>query len=103
VVAAEANLGELLVFEGSGLARRIAAIRLVPLERLTEKARNRMLETASAYLRHQGNSVAMAAELHLHPQTVRYRTARLRELLGGQLEDPDARFELEVALRHLGR
>jgi DNA-binding PucR family transcriptional regulator len=45
----------------------------------------------------------MAAELHLHPQTVRYRTARLRELLGGQLEDPDARFELEVALRHLGR
>jgi DNA-binding PucR family transcriptional regulator len=41
----------------------------------------------------------MAAALHLHPQTVRYRIVRLRELLGNQLDDPDARFELEVALR----
>jgi DNA-binding PucR family transcriptional regulator len=30
---------------------------------------------------------------------VRYRLTRLRELLGGTLEDPDARFELEAALR----
>ena len=41
----------------------------------------------------------MAAALHVHPQTVRYRVARLRELLGDQLDDPDARFELEIALR----
>jgi DNA-binding PucR family transcriptional regulator len=41
----------------------------------------------------------MAKALHVHPQTARYRTARLRELLGEQLEDPDARFELEIALR----
>jgi DNA-binding PucR family transcriptional regulator len=41
----------------------------------------------------------MARELHVHPQTARYRVARLRELLGAQLDDPDARFELEVALR----
>jgi DNA-binding PucR family transcriptional regulator len=41
----------------------------------------------------------MAAELHLHPQTVRYRVARMRELLGDALDDPDARFELELALR----
>lgn len=26
-------------------------------------------------------------------------SARLRELLGDQLDDPDARFELEIALR----
>jgi hypothetical protein len=103
VLLAEENLGELLVFEGGAIARRIATVRLAPLEQLTEKARTRMLETARAYVRHQGNSVAMAAALHVHPQTVRYRTARLRELLGGQLDDPDARFELEVALRHLGR
>ena len=58
-----------------------------------------MRETALAYLDHQGNAVAMARALHLHPQTVRYRVNRLRELLGEQLDDPDARFELEVALR----
>jgi DNA-binding PucR family transcriptional regulator len=41
----------------------------------------------------------MARVLHLHPQTARYRIARLRDLLGEQLDDPDARFELELALR----
>ena len=55
-----------------------------------------MRETALAYVRHGGNAVAMAAELHVHPQTARYRIARLRELLGDQLDDPDARFELRA-------
>ena len=55
-----------------------------------------MRETALAYVRHGGNAVAMARELHVHPQTARYRIARLRELLGEQLDDPDARFELEA-------
>jgi DNA-binding PucR family transcriptional regulator len=56
-------------------------------------------ETALAFVRRRGNSVEMATELHVHPQTARYRVARLRELLGEQLDDPDARFELEIALR----
>jgi PucR C-terminal helix-turn-helix domain len=95
----EDHLAELLLFEASGLATRIAVRRLAPLEPLTPKARERMRETALAYVRHGGNSVAMAGELHLHPQTVRYRCTRLRELFGDQLDDPDARFELEIALR----
>jgi PucR C-terminal helix-turn-helix domain len=94
------NLVGLLLFEGSALAARIASRRLAPLESLSEKARARMHETALAYVRHGGNAVAMAAELHIHPQTARYRTARLRELFGEQLDDPDARFELEIALRN---
>jgi len=60
-----------------------------------------MREIALAYVRHQGKAAEMAAALHIHPQTARYRTARLRELLGDELDDPDARFELEIALRHL--
>jgi len=97
------HLADLLLFEGAALAARIAAHRFTPLEPLTEKARERMSETALAYVRHGGNSVAMAAELHLHPQTVRYRIARLRELFGDQLDDPDVRFELEIALRYKGK
>jgi hypothetical protein len=99
LVRAEQQLAGLLLFEGSALAARIAARRLAPLDSLTAKARERMRETALAYVRHGGNSVEMAAELHVHPQTARYRVARLRELLGDQLEDPDARFELQIALR----
>ena len=99
LVCAEDHLVELLLFEGAPLAKRIGLQRLAPFEALTDKARERMRETALAYVRHRGNSVEMAAALHLHPQTVRYRIARLRELLGDQLDDPDARFELEIALR----
>jgi DNA-binding PucR family transcriptional regulator len=41
----------------------------------------------------------VAAALGIHPQTARYRLARLRELFGADLDDPDGRFWLEVALR----
>jgi hypothetical protein len=93
------NLATLLLLESRDLAGRIAARRLATLADLTPKARARMRETALAHLRHDGNAVAMAAEMHVHPQTARYRIARLRELLGEQLDDPDARFELQLALR----
>lgn len=93
------NLATLLLFESRELAGRIAARRLGAFADLTPKARARMRETALAHLRHDGNAVAMAAAMHVHPQTARYRIARLRELLGEQLDDPDARFELQLALR----
>jgi hypothetical protein len=98
-VRADDALGPLLLFENRALVERIGARRLAPLRELTPKARARMEETALAYLRERGNAAAMARVLEVHPQTARYRLARLRELLGEALEDPDARFELEVALR----
>ena len=47
----------------------------------------------------RGSVTGAADELGVHPQTVRYRLNRLRELFGAALEDPDARFELELVLR----
>jgi hypothetical protein len=99
LVRIDEHLAELMLFESGPLLGRIAARRLAPLDALTEKARLRMRTTALAYIRHGGNAVAMAGSLHVHPQTARYRSARLRELLGEQLDDPEARFELELALR----
>jgi PucR C-terminal helix-turn-helix domain len=99
ILKVDDHLAALLLYESRDLAGRIAARRLAPLADLTPKARGRMRDTALAHLRHDGNAVAMAAEMHVHPQTARYRIARLRELLGDQLDDPDARFELELALR----
>ncbi len=99
LLRADRYLGELLLAQGAALTSRIAALRLAPLAELTPKARERMRETALAHVRHGGNAVAIAAELQIHPQTARYRIARLRELLGDDLDDPDRRFELELALR----
>jgi DNA-binding PucR family transcriptional regulator len=78
---------------------RLAARRLAAFDGLTPKARLRMEETALAYVQQQGNAAAMARTLGLHAQTARYRLSRLRELLGDALDDPNARFELELALR----
>jgi len=72
---------------------------LPPLAELPAGARLRLSETLRAWLDHQGRIPPIAEALHVHPQTVRYRLGRLRELFGAALEDPQARFELELALR----
>jgi hypothetical protein len=99
MVRAEDALTGLLLFENGPLVERLAARRLAAFDALTPKARRRMEETALAYVQHQGNAAAMSRALGLHAQTARYRLSRLRELLGDTLDDPDARFELELALR----
>jgi hypothetical protein len=102
LVRADDHLGVVLLADGAPLAQRIAVRRLAALEGLTPKARTRLEKTALAYVQQRGNAAAMARVLHVHPQTARYRIARLRELLGEALDDPDARFELEIALRARG-
>jgi hypothetical protein len=99
LVRVDEALTQLLLFENGGLVNRIAARRLAALDPLTPKARRRMEETALAYVQQHGNAAAMARALALHPQTARYRVRRLRDLLGDDLDDPDVRFELELALR----
>jgi hypothetical protein len=99
MLLASEQLGAMVVHSDPALVRELAAERLRPLEGLTAAASARLETTLLAWLRHQGNVAAVAAELHVHPQTVRYRLARLRERFGAELERPDARFELELALR----
>jgi DNA-binding PucR family transcriptional regulator len=99
LVRAEDNLVPLLLASNPQLVGLLARRQLAPLAGLTVRGRERMRETALAYVRHHGNAVAMAAELHIHPQTARYRIARLKELFGEELTRPEARLELELALR----
>ena len=98
LVVADDQLVALLLRERGEVVERMVERRLGPLRQLTPKARKRMEATALAYVRHGGNAAAMAGELGVHPQTARYRVARLREALGDALDDPDARLELELAL-----
>ena len=98
VVAAEHQV-ELVLGADRRLARDVAERTLAPLAAETELSRERLGSTLDAWLRHRGRTEAVARALHVHPQTVRYRLARLRELFGARLDDPDTRFELELALR----
>ncbi|MFC4372816.1 PucR family transcriptional regulator [Nocardia halotolerans] len=51
-----------------------------------------------AYLRAHGEVSAAAAELRVHPNTLRYRLRRVEHLLGIALSDPDDRLLLEIQL-----
>lgn len=95
----DAHLGTLLVHSDPALAGHLLTRRLAPLQGLPAGERQRLEETLRSWLDHQRHAPSVAAALHVHPQTVRYRLARLRELLGDVLEDPDGRFELALALR----
>ncbi len=96
---AREHLAAMIIAQDQEMARALVQRRLEPLSRLPEAERDRLIETLRAWLDHQRHTPGIAAELHVHPQTVRYRIAKLRELLGDALDSADGRFELELALR----
>ena len=71
---------------------------LEPLARFRPATRGRLAETLRLWLLHQGRRDAVAADLNVHPQTVRYRIAQLREAYGERLSSSDGALELIVAL-----
>ncbi|GHE34413.1 hypothetical protein GCM10017673_41510 [Streptosporangium violaceochromogenes] len=93
------HLAAMIVLRDERLVDALADIRLAPLAHLRPSQRDRMTETLLAWLRYGRGAGDVAARLHVHPQTVRYRLRRLEELYGGRLDDPEVRFELEIVLR----
>lgn len=71
---------------------------LAPLADLRPATAEKLEETLRAWVRHQGRREDMAAELFVHPQTVRYRMGQLRELYGERLTDPDWVVRLTLAV-----
>jgi hypothetical protein len=96
---AERHLPALLLAADPEVAADLARTRLAPLGELPDGPRARLTETLRAWLDRPGQVQAVAAVLGVHPQTVRYRVRRLRELFGDALDDPEHRFELALALR----
>ena len=97
VFAAE-HLDAIIVHRDARLLAALHAQVLAPLADLPAAVRERLLETLTAWVRHFGDRQAVAAELHVHPQTVRYRMTQLHELLGSALDDPAGRARLMLAL-----
>lgn len=58
----------------------------------------RLEQTLRSWLLHVGRRDAVAEELFVHPQTVRYRMGQIRELYGERLNDPREVLKLIVAL-----
>lgn len=60
-------------------------------------------ESVAAYLDALGDTAAAARRLNVHPNTLRYRLRRARDLFGVDLSDPAVRLLAEVGLRLNGR
>ncbi|MEV6839373.1 helix-turn-helix domain-containing protein [Streptomyces sp. NPDC051133] len=59
---------------------------------LPPEDRDALLDTLDAFLHHGGSADRRAARLlHCHPNTVRYRLNRIRQLTGRSLNEPLAR------------
>ncbi|MEV8508471.1 helix-turn-helix domain-containing protein [Actinoplanes sp. NPDC051475] len=97
-VFADDHLAALGLHGEPGALAVLAARRLAPLAALRPAQRAQLLATLHSWLRHWGSRAEVAAELYVHPQTVSYRLNRLRQLLGPDLDDPAARFELLLIL-----
>lgn len=98
VLSCDDHLLALLTSWEPGVAQRLADRALAPLASLTPGSRRLLAETLLAWLRAQGQVIPTALALHTHPQTVRYRMRKLRQLFGDRLEDPDERLALQLAL-----
>jgi DNA-binding PucR family transcriptional regulator len=99
LLRSDEHLADLILATSSGLLARLATRTLAPLDAETDASRTRLSATLAVWLAEMGAVSPTAAALDVHPQTVRYRVTRLRELFGTSLDDPEARFELQLALR----
>jgi hypothetical protein len=99
VTFCEQYLVELWLLADEALIGQLGKRRLGALAALSPAQRDRLMETFGTWLETRGTAAEMAGRLCVHPQTVRYRMRKLEQTLGGQLDDPDARFAMELVLR----
>ncbi len=102
VIDTDEHLVEIVLGADPEALADLRARALAPLNALRPNTAERLAETLRSWLLHQGQREAVAAELFVHAQTVRYRMNQLRELYGERLHDPQTILELSVALG-LGR
>ena len=99
--------GGVTVFEDSLLAvaavsapevtNKVAAIILAQFDDLSSAEKGVLFETFRAWLAKKGSAANTAAQLHVHPNTVRHRLRRIEARTGRSLTVPDQLAELCLA------
>jgi sugar diacid utilization regulator len=100
-IARTADLGVyrlLLALDKSGDLQPFVDRELAPL-RNTARKEDHLLETVEVYLACNGNLSEAARRLHLHRNSLLYRLHHIRDLLGHDLESPELRLALQLALK----
>jgi hypothetical protein len=98
VVDVDAHLAALVLGADPDTRADLRAQVLAPLADQRPSTAEKLTETLRSWVLNQGRRDAVAAELFVHAQTVRYRVQQLRELYGDRLEDPQFVLEATLAL-----
>ena len=77
-----------------------AAVRelLTPLREHDAQRHTSLVDTLRVVLSNDGKLVDVARSLNIHSNSLRYRIARIEEIIGGSLHDRDTRTALSLAL-----
>lgn len=90
-----------LLGEIADLLRSHGELKDPRLQRLRDHDQDRetgLVQTLETYLDRFGDVRSAAADLHIHPNTLRYRIRRAQEVLGMDLDEPDNRLLLQLQL-----
>ena len=99
-VDADEHLSALLIGSDPAALEDLRSRMLKPLSDLRPATAEKLELTLRSWLLHQGRRDEVAADLFVHPQTVRYRMTQIRELFGDSLQDPEAVLDLVIALKN---
>lgn len=72
---------------------------LKPLSDYDEKKSTELVKTLEAYFEYNGNLTRMSEQLYTHYNTILYRINRINEITGMDLNNPNDRLNLEIALK----
>lgn len=97
-VDTDRHLAELVVAADPAALEDLRRKVLAPFATLRPATAERLTETLREWLLHLGRRDDVAAAMHVHPQTVRYRMGQVRQLFGNRLEDPQTILNLTIAL-----
>jgi hypothetical protein len=98
LVDSDEHLAALVLAADAEARADLRARVLAPLAELRPSTAEKLTDTLRSWLLHHGRRDAVAEELFVHAQTVRYRVGQLREVYGDRLEDPAFVLDATLAL-----
>jgi hypothetical protein len=98
LVDSDEHLASLVLAADASAREDLRARVLAPLAELRPSTAEKLTDTLRSWLLHHGRRDAVAEELFVHAQTVRYRVGQLREIYGDRLEDPAFVLDATLAL-----
>lgn len=96
------DLGLYRFFSYDGLQNELMefySTTIKPLVEFDKTSNSELVKTLKYYFQYNGNMKRMSQNMHMHYNTIIYRLQKIKDIIGMDIEDPDIRLNLEIALK----